>query len=311
MQENNKQKYTKLLKQKALELGFSGVQIAEAKELTAEARKLEQWLNSGFHGQMHYMGNHFEKRIDPRKLVEGAKSVVSLMYNYYTPKVQEDTTAPKISKYAYGKDYHFVVKSKLRELLEYMQEEVGEISGRCFVDSAPVLERDWAKHSGLGWIGKNTLLINKKQGSFFFLAELIIDLDLDYDAPIKDYCGTCTRCIDACPTNAINENGYLVDGSKCISYFTIELKDELPQELKGQFDNWMFGCDICQDVCPWNRFSTPHQEPEFDPHPDLLTMSKKNWEDITEEVFRKVFKKSAVKRTKYKGLLRNIKFLKD
>lgn len=309
MYNSNQQIYTQKLKQKALELGFSGVQIAQAKELTAEARKLEQWLNSGFHGQMNYMGNHFEKRIDPRKLVEGAKSVVSLMYNYYTPKEQEDSTAPKISKYAYGKDYHYVVKSKLRELLEYMQEEVGEISGRCFVDSAPVLERDWAKHSGLGWIGKNTLLINKQKGSFFFLAELIIDLDLDYDAPIKDYCGTCTRCIDACPTNAIDEKGYLVDGSKCISYATIELRDELPTELKGKFENWMFGCDICQEVCPWNRFSTAHQEPEFEPHPDLLTMSKKEWQDITEEVFQKVFKKSAVKRTKYKGLVRNIKFL--
>lgn len=311
MQEINKQLYTQQLKQKALALGFSGVQIAEAKELTEEARKLEQWLNSGFHGQMHYMSNHFEKRIDPRKLVEGAKSVVSLMYNYHNPQKQEDSTAPKISTYAYGKDYHYVVKAKLHELLAYMQEEIGEINGRCFVDSAPVLERDWAKHSGLGWIGKNTLLINKQKGSFFFLAELIIDIPLDYDAPIKDYCGTCTRCIDACPTNAIDEKGYLVDGSKCISYFTIELRDELPKELKGQFDNWMFGCDICQDVCPWNRFSTPHQEPEFEPHPDLLSMSKKEWKEITEEVFQKVFKKSAVKRTKYKGLVRNIKFLED
>lgn len=305
----NSKNITSLIKQKAYELGFSFVGIAPAKELTQEAKRLEQWLNQGLHGQMSYMANHFDKRIDPRKLVEGAESVISLLYNYHNPELQKDSTAPKISQYAYGKDYHDIIKKKLKELLGFIQAEIGQVNGRCFVDSAPVLERDWAKYGGLGWIGKNTLLINKQQGSYFFLAELILDLKLEYDTPIKDFCGTCTRCINACPTEAISPDGYWLDGSKCISYFTIELRDELPKEMKGKFENWMFGCDICQQVCPWNRFAKRHEEPDFEPHPDLLSMTKQDWQEITEEVFQKVFQKSAVKRTKYQGLLRNIEFL--
>ncbi|NRB49575.1 MAG: tRNA epoxyqueuosine(34) reductase QueG [Saprospiraceae bacterium] len=301
--------HTHLLRQEAERLGFSFVGIAQATQMDEEARRLEEWLNQNKHGQMHYMANHFDKRTDPRKLVEGAKSVVSLMYNYYTPTAQTDSEAPKISKYAFGQDYHFVIKHKLKSLLAFLQAEVGEVNGRCFVDSAPVLERDWAKRSGVGWIGKNTMLIHPKAGSYFFLAELILDLDFVYDHPIKDYCGTCTRCIDACPTEAISPEGYVMDGSKCISYFTIELKEAIPEEYKGSFDNWMFGCDICQEVCPWNRFSTSHQEEAFEPHPHLLQMSKRDWLDLSEEVFRTVFRKSAVKRTKYKGLKRNIAFL--
>jgi epoxyqueuosine reductase len=298
------------LRLQAQQLGFSQIAFAKAGELTKEARRLEDWLNKGYHGEMRYMENHFEKRIDPRKLVPGAKSVVCLLFNYFPKAEQEDPDAPKIAKYAYGKDYHFVLKDKLRQLLAWIETQVGtEINGRCFVDSAPVLERDWAKHSGLGWIGKNTLLLSPQKGSFFFLAELILDVEFIYDNPIKDYCGTCRRCIDACPTDAIDEKGYFMDGSKCISYFTIELKEQLPKEMKGKFENWMFGCDICQEVCPWNRFSQPHQEAAFDPHPDLLSMKKEDWLELTEEVFRKVFQKSAVKRTKYKGLMRNLDFL--
>ncbi|MGB0863081.1 MAG: tRNA epoxyqueuosine(34) reductase QueG [Saprospiraceae bacterium] len=299
---------TQFVKQSALDLGFSFVGVAKARQLDEEAKRLEKWLNQGFHGEMSYMENHFDKRIDPTKLVDGAKTVVTLMYNYYTDEKPTDENAPKISKYAYGKDYHHVVKNKLKTLLALINEEIGEVSGRCFVDSAPVMERDWAKHSGMGWIGKNSLLINKQQGSFFFLAELIIDLELSPDAPIKDYCGTCTRCIDACPTDAIVEP-FLVDGSKCISYFTIELKAAIPDEVKGKFENWMFGCDICQDVCPWNRFSKRHAEPSFEPHADLLGLTRNDWEEVTEEVFRVLFRKSAVKRTKFKGLKRNIDFL--
>ncbi len=306
-----KTKYSHLIKQKAYELGFEFVGISAARELTTEAKRLEKWLNQNMYGQMQYMANHFEKRIDPRKLVEDSKSVVTLLYNYHNPQKPSDDQAPKISQYAYGKDYHPIIKAKLRELMAYIQESIGEVSGRCFVDSAPVLERDWAKHSGVGWIGKNSLLITRKQGSFFFLAELIIDLELAEDGPIKDYCGRCTRCIDACPTQAISPNGYLVDGSKCISYFTIELRDNLPQSMVGKFDNWMFGCDVCQEVCPWNRFAKKHNEPQFEPQADLLEMTYKDWHEITEEVFRKVFKKSAVKRTKYKGLTRNLTFLKE
>lgn len=305
---NLKAQHTNIVKQTAHQLGFSFVGIAKARQLDEEARRLEEWLNRGYHGKMSYMENHFDKRIDPTKLVPGAKSVVTLLYNYYNDEKQTDSTAPKISKYAYGKDYHHIVKQQLKTFLNILNEEIGEVQGRCFVDSAPVLERDWAKHSGVGWIGKNTLLINKQQGSFFFLAELIIDLELEPDAPIKDYCGTCTRCIDACPTDAIVEP-YFVDGSKCISYFTIELKEAIPQEVKGKFENWMFGCDICQEVCPWNRFSKRHKEPNFEPHPDLLGMTKSDWEEVTEEVFRELFRKSAVKRTKFKGLKRNIDFL--
>jgi epoxyqueuosine reductase len=233
------------------------------------------------------------------------------MYNYYTEKEQKDPEAPKISKYAYGKDYHFVIKRKLKELLHFIRQEIGEVNGRCFVDSAPVLERDWARRSGVGWVGKNTLVIHPKAGSYYFLAELILDLELVYDQPIKDYCGTCTRCIDACPTEAIAPDGYLVDGSKCISYFSIELRNAIPEDYRGKFENWMFGCDICQEVCPWNRFSTPHREDAFEPHPDLLDMDKRDWEEITEEVFREVFRGSAVKRTKFEGLKKNIRFLKD
>lgn len=274
-----------------------------------ESHRLEGWLNSGFHGKMSYMENHFEMRTDPRKLVPGAKSVITLMYNYHNPEAQKDTSAPKISQYAYGKDYHQIIKAKLRELLEFLRDKVGEVDGRCFVDSAPVLERDWAKRSGTGWVGKNTLLINPKAGSYFFLAELIIDFEMEVDGPIKDYCGTCTRCIDACPTDAISPNGYVMDGSKCISYLTIELRENIPTDFKDKMDGWMFGCDICQEVCPWNRFSKKHEEPAFEPHPELLELTKNDWEELTEETFRKVFKKSAVKRTKYAGLIKNIKFL--
>lgn len=302
--------HTRLIREEARRLGFEFVGFAKAEQMEPEARRLEAWLNQGMHGQMHYMANHFEKRTDPTKLVPGAKSVVSLMYNYYTEAEQRDPNAPKITKYAYGKDYHFTLKRKLKALMHFIQDEIGEVGGRVFVDSAPVMERDWARRSGIGWTGKNTLTINPKAGSYYFLAELILDLELVYDNPIKDYCGTCRRCIDACPTDAISEEGYVVDGSKCISYFTIELKEAIPEAYRGKFENWMFGCDICQDVCPWNRFAKPHQEPEFEPHPDLLEMSAEDWEEITEEVFREIFRKSAVKRTKYAGLRRNIAFLK-
>lgn len=301
---------SRFIKQEAYRLGFELVGIAEAKELTEEAKRLEQWLKQHQHGSMAYMENHFDKRINPRKLVDGAKTVISLGYNYYTESSQSDKESPKISKYAYGKDYHFVVKDKLKELLSTLQNEFGAINGRCFVDSAPVLERDWAKHSGIGWTGRNTLTINPKKGSYFFLAELIIDLSAQADHAMKDYCGTCRRCIDACPTEAIHPNGYWLDASKCISYLTIELKEAIPSEFKGKMDNWMFGCDVCQDVCPWNRFSKPHNEPEFEPFPQLLSYSKKQWEEITHEVFTQLFKDSAVKRTKFEGLRRNIGFLR-
>ncbi len=259
-------------------------------------------------GEMAYMENHFDKRLDPRLLVDGAKSVISFLYNYYSPLQQTDAAAPRISKYAYGEDYHFVVKDKLKELLQYITETIGEVNGRAFVDSAPVLERAWAAKSGLGWVGKNTNIINKGRGSFFFLSELIIDLPLEYDKPSTDHCGTCTACIDACPTQAIVQPNK-VDGSKCISYFTIELKDAIPAQLKGQFDNWVFGCDVCQDVCPWNRFSVPNNEKRFAPSDELMHMSKQEWIDISEAVFTRVFKNSPVKRTKYNGLKRNIDFL--
>ncbi|MCL4152337.1 UNVERIFIED_CONTAM: hypothetical protein GTU68_018398 [Idotea baltica] len=255
------------------------------------------------------MENHFDLRTDPTKLVPGSKSVISLAYNYFTESQQVDESAPKISTYAYGRDYHKVVRKKLKELFSIIHEIAGEVDGRVFVDSAPVLERDWAKRSGLGWIGKNTLLLNAKKGSFFFLAEIILDLELEYDAPVSDHCGTCTKCIDACPTDAISESGYIIDGSKCISYLTIELKDAIPSEFKDKMENWMFGCDICQDVCPWNRFSTPHTEPQFNPKPALLEMKKRDWEEITEEIFDELFLGTPVKRTKFTGLKRNIKFL--
>ncbi|WP_074979898.1 tRNA epoxyqueuosine(34) reductase QueG [Zhouia amylolytica] len=298
-----------MIKSEAKRLGFLSCGISKADFLEEEAPRLEKWLKNNMHGEMHYMENHFDKRLDPRKLVEGSKSVVSMLLNYYPENTQEDPEAPRISKYAYGTDYHFVIKDKLKQLLQFIQEEIGEVNGRAFVDSAPVLDKAWAAKSGLGWIGKNANLLSKQVGSFFFIAELVIDLDLACDTPVTDHCGSCTACIDACPTQAIVEP-YVVDGSKCISYFTIELKNEIPQDVRGKFDNWMFGCDVCQDVCPWNRFSKPHNEPLFNPHPDLLSMTKKDWEEITEDVFRKVFKKSAVKRTKFSGLKRNIDFLK-
>jgi epoxyqueuosine reductase len=292
-----------LIKQEAKKLGFSFCGISKASFLEEEAPRLEKWLSENKQGEMHYMENHFDKRLDPRLLVEDAKSVISLMYNYYTDIKQADATAPKISKYAYGQDYHHVIKFKLKQLMEIINEKIGEVNGSAFVDSAPVMDKAWAKKSGLGWMGKNTNIINKNAGSFFFIAELILDIPLKYDHAVKDHCGTCTACIDACPTDAISEP-YVVDGSKCISYFTIELKKEIPSDVSGKFENWMFGCDICQDVCHWNRFSKQHSSPQ------LLNMNIKEWEEITEDVFKKLFKKSAVKRTGYKGLKRNIAFLK-
>jgi epoxyqueuosine reductase len=298
------------IKRKALELGFSQCGISRGEELTEEARYLEAWLNQDRQGKMDYMSNHFDKRIDPTKLVDGARSVISLSFNYYTDKKQSDPDAPKIAMYAMGEDYHTVVRERLDKLLTYIRAEAGEVNGRCFVDSAPVLEKAWAQRSGVGWIGKNTNLLTKRQGSYFFLAEVILDLDLDYDSPVKDYCGSCTKCVDACPTQAIYEP-YKLDASKCISYFTIELKDQmLPQEYHGKFENWMYGCDICQQVCPINSQSVPHQVPEFEPKPELLDMSRREWEELTEDGFKKLFKNSAVKRTKFSGLQRNIQFLK-
>lgn len=308
----NKIQHTHWLKNRAHELGFSFVNIAQATELTEEAKQLEAWLNKGYHGNMGYMENHFEKRIDPRLLVEDAKSVITLMYNYYTPEKQKDPLAPKISMYAYGKDYHDVIRAKLNTILAEMQVQFGNTStiiGRGFVDSAPVMERAWAKRAGLGWQGKHTLIINKGHGSFFFLATIIVNQEFVYDGPIKDFCGTCTRCIDACPTKAISEKGYLLDSSRCISYLTIELKDAIPNDFKEQMDGWMFGCDVCQAVCPWNRFSKPHEEKEFLPHEDLLGMKQEDWLALEEKTFQKLFKGSAVKRTKFGGLKRNIDYL--
>ncbi|MQP25318.1 tRNA epoxyqueuosine(34) reductase QueG [Flavobacterium sp. LMO8] len=306
---NNKEKYTQLIKAESKRLGFLSCGISKAGFLEDEAPRLENWLNNNMNGQMSYMENHFDKRLNPTLLVDDAKSVISLLLNYYPSELQNEDSY-KISKYAYGQDYHHVIKEKLKELLHFIQAEIGEVSGRAFVDSAPVLDKAWAAKSGLGWVGKNSNLITQKVGSFYFIAELIIDLELDYDTPTTDHCGSCTACLDACPTEAIVAP-YVVDGSKCISYFTIELKDNLPQEMKGKFDDWMFGCDVCQDVCPWNRFSKPHNEPLFQANRDILNFSKSDWEEITFDTFQKVFKNSAVKRTKYEGLLRNINFLKD
>ena len=301
---------TQIIKRIASELGFDFCGISKAEKLEKEAPRLEAWLKKEAHGKMSYMENHFDKRLDPTLLVPGARSVVSLLYNYYPEKdlAKEKPKNHKIAKYAYGKDYHFVIKEKLKTFMKLIGEEIGEVGGRVFVDSAPVMERQWAEKSGLGWIGKNTLLINKQQGSFFFLAELILDLELEPDGPIKDYCGTCTRCIDACPTDAITP--YELDASKCISYLTIELKDSIPNEFKDQMEGWAFGCDICQDVCPWNRFSKPHQEAEFSPNNELKSLFNNNWEDLTKEVFQEAFRKSAVKRTKIEGLQRNLEFLR-
>ena len=297
-------KNTQFIKSEAKRLGFLSCGISRAGFLEEEAPRLEAYLNQNFNGKMKYMENHFDKRLNPTLLVDDAKSVISLLFNYYPEKQQIENTY-KISKYAYGQDYHFVIKAKLKELLQRIQTEIGEVSGRAFVDSAPVLDKAWAAKSGLGWVGKHTLLISKKEGSFSFVAELIIDLQLDYDNATTDHCGNCTACIDACPTEAIVAP-YVVDGSKCISYFTIELKESIPSEMKGKMDDWIFGCDVCQDVCPWNRFSKSHNEPLFNPNPEVLSFSKRDWEDITAETFAKVFKNSAVKRAKLKGLERNI-----
>ncbi|MEN9987770.1 MAG: tRNA epoxyqueuosine(34) reductase QueG [Bacteroidota bacterium] len=302
--------YKQLITNKAHELGFFHVGFSTADFLEEEAPRLQKWLDNNYHGEMAYMANHFDKRLDPRLLVDDAKTVISLLFNYYTNQQQSDPEAPKISKYAFGEDYHYVIKDKLKDLIAFIQEEIGEVNGRGFVDSAPVMDKAWAKKAGIGWIGKNSNLIHPKKGSFFFIADLILDLKIEADGPMKDYCGTCTRCIDACPTDAIIEP-YVVNGSKCISYLTIELKDELlPKEFEGKMDNWMFGCDICQDVCPWNRFSVLHDEQRFEPHPDLLDLKKQEWIDLQEEGFQILFQRSPVKRTKYQGLKRNISFLK-
>lgn len=303
-----KHSYSQLIKTEAKRLGFLSCGISKADFLEEEAPRLEKWLKQNSQGEMTYMENHFDKRLDPRLLVDGAKSVISLLLNYY-PAEKQNPQAYKISKYAYGEDYHHVIKSKLIQLQEFITEAIGEVNGRAFVDSAPVLDKAWAAKSGLGWIGKHSNLLTQQVGSFYFIGELIVDLDLEYDSPVTNHCGKCTACIDACPTQAIVEP-YVVDGSKCISYFTIELKNEIPYEFQGKFDDWMFGCDICQDICPWNRFSKPHREPLFNANPELLSMTKKDWEEITEDVFNKVFQKSAVKRTKFSGLTRNIQFLK-
>lgn len=302
--------HTHIIKSAAASLGFSFCGISKAEFLKDEAPKLEEWLRRNYQGEMHYLENHFDKRLDPTLLVPGAKSVISLVYNYYPKKdLAETQSSPlKIAKYAYGEDYHRVVKDKLSDLMELIHRDIGEVGGRAFVDSAPVMERAWAQKSGLGWIGKNSLLLNRQMGSFFFLAELIVDLELEPDGPIKDYCGSCTACMDACPTDAIPEP-YVVDGSKCISYFTIELKSAIPETEKGKFENWIFGCDICQDVCPWNRFSTPTNEKRFEPDPSIEKMTSNSWKDITEEVFETLFRKSALKRAKLEGLKRNIAFV--
>ncbi len=300
--------YSAKIKSAARSLGFFSCGISKADFLEEEAPRLEQWLNKGRQGDMSFMERNFDKRLDPRLLVPGAKSVVSLLLNYHTDQKQLDPEAPKISSYAYGTDYHFVIKEKLGELMEFIHKEIGEVNGRVFVDSAPVMDKAWAAKSGLGWVGKNTNLISKKVGSFFFIAELIIDLELDYDAPVTDHCGSCTACIDACPTEALIQP-YQIDGSKCISYLTIELKDSIPSEFQGKMDNWAFGCDVCQTVCPWNRFATHHNEAAFEPQSELLSLTKKEWEEMTDTVFNTVFKNTAVKRTKFEGLKRNIKFL--
>ena len=302
-----REKNTSVIKQEAKRLGFLSCGISKAGFLEDEAPRLENWLNKNMNGQMSYMENHFDKRLNPTLLVDDAKSVISLLLNYYPSEIQNPDSY-KISKYAYGQDYHFVIKEKLKELLHYIQTEIGDVSGRAFVDSAPVLDKAWAAKSGLGWIGKNGNLLTKQVGSFYFIAELIIDLELEYDFATTDHCGSCTACIDACPTQAI-VSPYIVDGSKCISYFTIELKENIPLEMKGKFDDWVFGCDVCQDVCPWNKFSKPHSEPLFNPNPEIISFSKKDWKEITEDVFKQVFKDSAVKRTKLEGLRRNVDFL--
>ena len=303
----NKALLSHKIKSEAAEIGFDFCGISKAEFLTEEAPRLETWLNKNYNGSMSYMQNYFDKRLNPTLLVDGAKSVISVLLNYYPSEIQNRESV-KISKYAYGIDYHFVLKQKLNRLLDYIIEISGNVNARIFVDSAPVMDKVWAKKGGLGWVGKNSNLINKNSGSFFFIGEIICDLELDYDGLVKDFCGTCTKCIDSCPTEAIVEP-YVVDGSKCISHFTIELKDQIPNEFKGKFDNWMFGCDICQDVCPWNRFSSPHKTIEFEIIPEIKTNNTKDWEEISEEVFNKVFKNSPLKRTKFSGIKRNLNFL--
>lgn len=304
------QQHTSFIKKTASRLGFDYCGIAKAERLDDDARRLEQWLEKGMHGSMQYMENYFDLRVDPARLVPGARSVITLLKNYY-PDQQQADDVPKISKYAFGKDYHEVIRKHLNVLLKLVKEEVGEINGRGFVDSAPVMERTWAQRSGLGWVGKNGNLISKQSGSFYFIATLITDLELVYDDPFaKDYCGSCTKCIDACPTVAILPDK-VIDGSKCISYFTIELKEQLiPGEMKGKFDGWMFGCDLCQDICPWNRFSQPHHEADFTPIPEILNLSMNEWEEMTEENFRKIFRDSPLRRAKFNGIRRNLKFLR-
>ncbi len=302
----NIEQRTSLVNKIATELGFAAVGISKAERLDEPARRLSEWLDKGHHGEMSWMANHFEKRVDPTKLVPGARSVVSLMYNYYSDQAQPQG-APQVASYAYGRDYHKVLKKKLKTLLERLREEIGQIDGRCFVDSAPVMEREWAQRGGLGWLGKNTLLLNRKKGSYYFLAELIIDLELNADHPIKDHCGTCTACIDACPTDAISPSGYVLDGSKCISYLTIELKENIPEEFSDRLEDWVFGCDICQDVCPWNRFSKPHSEPDFEPRSEFLEMDRSDWYEMTEELFNEVFKGTPLKRANYAGIRKNLR----
>lgn len=306
---NPKERHTQLIKTKASAFGFQSCGISQATFLEEEANHLERWLKNNYHGEMRYMENHFDKRLDPRLLVDGSKSVISLSYNYFPDKIIEADSF-KLSKYAYGEDYHNVIKDKLRNLVAELQEEIGEFSFRVFVDSAPVLEKAWARKSGIGWVGKNANLITKKNGSFYFLAEIICDLELLEDLPVTDHCGSCKKCIEACPTQAIISDK-IIDGTKCISYATIELKDQIPYYFKDKMDDWMFGCDVCQDVCPWNRFSAPTLEEKFQPNSQLQNFTKQDWKDITQEIFSEVFKKSAVKRTKFAGLKRNLDFLSD
>lgn len=305
---NLKKKYTGQIKNEASRLGFLSCGISKAEFLEEEAPRFEKWLRMGMHGEMGYMENHFDKRLDPRRLVPDSKSVISLLLNYY-PSETQNKDGYKVSKYAYGTDYHLVIKEKLKKLLHFISEEVGEVHGRAFVDSAPVLDKAWAARSGLGWFGKHSNLITRQVGSFYFIAELIVDIELEYDTPTTDHCGSCRACIDACPTEAIIAP-YIVDGTKCISYLTIELKEDIPTGFKGKLDDWIFGCDICQDVCPWNRFSKPHNEPLFYPNPQFLAMDKKDWNELTEEVFAHIAKKSALKRSKFRGVERNINFIK-
>ena len=308
MTHNSKSKRTQFVRDLAAKYGFDQCGFSESRRLTEEEPRLENWLTNGYHGKMAYMENHFDKRLDPTRLVKGAKSVISLTFNYFPEKKQRED-APKIAKYAYGEDYHFVLKDKLKSMAAEMTQAFGDFNARVFVDSAPVLERAWAAHAGLGWIGKHSLLLSKQRGSFFFLAQIISDLEFDYDGPTTDHCGSCTACIDACPTDAIVADR-VIDANRCISYLTIELKNAIDEQYKSSMENWAFGCDICQDVCPWNRFSKPHQETRFNDRPQLLEISAEDWEEITEDVFKDLFKKSAVKRTGFSGFLRNLQFLK-